>query len=68
MAPGYDPQGRFGAVGGIAQLPVIREAAAICIAGLDPMRFMESEDMNEIMTMQAIAHAVADLHAEANKS
>jgi hypothetical protein len=33
---------------------------------MDPMRFIESNDVIEILTMQAIAAAVAELRAKTN--
>jgi hypothetical protein len=40
----------------------------IAIAGMDPMRWMDTEDDVERIVMQAIAKAYFDLRAEANKA
>lgn len=40
----------------------------IGLAGLDPMRFLESTDPVEILVMTAIAEKIHELRAEANKS
>jgi hypothetical protein len=37
------------------------------MAGMDPMRFLESEDEIEILVMQAVMQRVATVRAEANK-
>lgn len=44
----------------------IKEAVAIAEAGMDPMRWLTSQDSLEVLVMQAVAGAVHERRAEAN--
>ena len=43
---------------------IIREAVGIALAGMDPMRFLTTDDPVELLAMQAVAQGVHDARAE----
>jgi hypothetical protein len=53
-----------GAAGGIIRHDIIEEAAKIALAGMDPIKFLRTDDDVERIALQAIAQRIFEIRAE----